>query len=733
MKRLLFLLFAISALSLTAQVPWSYASQGTDTWPAANAKDLLVGADDETFVFGDIGLIDINEGAFTLAAIASDGSVVWEQTYDKPGTLEMGMRMSRTSDDGFLLSGMTAPDYRPYFVRTDADGNEMWNSASVTDLLPENSASQCYAYELPSGNIAYVFSDDVYKFLTRIEVDPATGAAISTTTLNYLDILPAGIGTVITANTVDMITNNSGDLIVIADFMATGADTTDYIFGINSDFELAGRFGISNGAPNYYANSVIQNADGDYIITGTKNTGAFFDLYSPMITLVQGGFLWSSTLSFTPTLSQATGGAITQTTEGGYKWIRYQQNGTYFDPAVGDYVEVATLDMWLTETATHTINYAPYNTFECIAALAGTPAIDDAYVIGGSAWTIGVPAYNLVIGTGAADAMPACIFNCVWPGDADNSGLVDMDDLLSIGLGFGNTGAARDAIDISWTAHQAEAWATALPGGINHKYTDCNGDGIIDATDEDAVDINYGFDHEVNTMRMSEGDVPLYYAPVDPIVIGENAIPIMLGDVATPVDAIYGLRFTATVDGESIDASSVYVTFNDSWIGNTSEMLQLSKTLATPAADAGLVKTTNENANGYGEIGTLHFVVIDNIAGKITSDEITIGFADARAINVNNEDLSLNTSELTVDVTLATNNPSQPAISIYPNPVSNNLIYTNLELVNARVTISDMVGREIVLEQVNGNTIQLPQLATGNYLMRITQSGGTSVFTLSLQ
>ncbi|HNF70574.1 MAG TPA: hypothetical protein PLL28_14425, partial [Chitinophagales bacterium] len=361
MKRLLFLLFAISALSLTAQVPWSYAHQGTDTWPAANAKDLLVGADDETFVFGDIGLIDINEGAFTLAAIASDGSVVWEQTYDKPGTLEMGMRMSRTSDDGFLLSGMTAPDYRPYFVRTDADGNEMWNSASVTDLLPENSASQCYAYELPSGNIAYVFSDDVYKFLTRIEVDPATGAAISTTTLNYLDILPAGIGTVITANTVDMITNNSGDLIVIADFMATGADTTDYIFGINSDFELAGRFGISNGAPNYYANSVIQNADGDYIITGTKNTGAFFDLYSPMITLVQGGFLWSSTLSFTPTLSQATGGAITQTTEGGYKWIRYQQNGTYFDPAVGDYVEVATLDMWLTETATHTINYAPYN------------------------------------------------------------------------------------------------------------------------------------------------------------------------------------------------------------------------------------------------------------------------------------------------------------------------------------------------------------------------------------
>jgi hypothetical protein len=578
-----------------------------------------------------------------------------------------------------------------------------------------------------------VFSDDVYKFLTRIEVDAATGAAISTATLNYLDILPIGIGTVITANTVDMITDNSGDLIVIADFVATGADTTDYIFGINSDFELAGRFGISNGAPNYYASNVIQNSAGDYIITGTKNTGAFFDLYSPMITVVQGGFLWSYTIGYTPTLAQATSGAITQTTDGGYKWIRYQQSGTYFDPAVGDYVEVASLDMFLSETGTHTINYAPYNTFECIAALAGTPAIDDAYVVGGSAWTIGVPAYNLVIGTGAADEMPACIFNCVWPGDADNSGLVDMDDILALGLGFGTTGPARDAVDISFTAHQADDWATALPGGVNHKYTDCNGDGVIDATDEDAVDLNYGFDHEVNTMRLGAGDIPLYYLPTAPIVIGENAIPIMLGDAATPVDAIYGIRFTATVEGESVDAASVYVTFEDSWIGNAADMLQLSKTLATSSSDAAVVKTDNANADGYGEIGTLHFVVIDNIAGKLTAEEITMGFADARAINVSNEELSLGATEVTVEVALNTIEPQIPGLTIYPNPVTAQTIHTTTNLDEAQIIISDMLGKRIVTQIVSGNTISLPALPAGNYILRISQNEAASVFPVHVQ
>lgn len=734
MKRLLFIPLLLATLAVSAQATWSYAKQGTVLWPAANAKDLVVGADDITYVFGDNGLIDIEEGAFTLAAIMPDGSVAWENSYDKPGTMEVAMRASQTADGNFLLSGIMVPGYRPYFVCTDNTGSELWNSDTWTDPMPENSASQTYAYALPSGNIACIVTDDVLKTVTRYEVDATTGSVLGTVTHSYLDLIPAGIGVVITALTADINKDVDDYCLVVADFTATGADTTDYIFRFNTAFEPWGAFGISNGAPGYFASNVIQSSTGEYIITGTKNTGAFFDLYSPMITVVDGDMWWSYTVNYAPTLAQATGGAIAQTPGGEFKWIRYQQNSATFDPAVGDYVEVATLDIWLTETGTHTINYAPYNTFECIAGRNDMPAIDDAYVVGGTAWQIGIPAYNLVIGAGAADAMPACIFNCVWPGDADNSGAADMDDLLAIGLGFGATGPARDAVDISWTAHAADEWATALPGGANHKYTDCNGDGVINADDELAVDINYGATHAVNTLRIDGGGIPLYFVPTGPFVLGDNYVPIYLGTDVDPVDSLYGIRFTAVAESDAVDTASVSVTFNDSWIGNAADMLQLSKNMYPDvAADACVVKTDQNNSGGYGEIGTLHFVVIDNIAGKKTAEEITLDFADVRAINVNNEEVSIMPETFNGDITLAAIDQVTASIFIFPNPVADNTLFVSEELMGATVECINMQGQSTVMHNVNGTKIQLPVLPSGQYLLRITTHAKSVVLPLSIQ
>jgi hypothetical protein len=56
---------------------------------------------------------------------------------------------------------------------------------------------------------------------------------------------------------------------------------------------------------------------------------------------------------------------------------------------------------------------------------------------------------------------------CVWPGDADNSHLVDNNDLLAIGLAYDSTGPARSAASIVWMGQSADDWADTLPGAVN--------------------------------------------------------------------------------------------------------------------------------------------------------------------------------------------------------------------------------------------------------------------------
>lgn len=98
-----------------------------------------------------------------------------------------------SSDGGFLLSSILADGYRPWIIKTDASGNLVWSSEAWSDLLPENSGSQVYAYQLPDDNIAVVAPRDVEKKVYFYTVDNATGALISTTTVDYNEVMPGCI------------------------------------------------------------------------------------------------------------------------------------------------------------------------------------------------------------------------------------------------------------------------------------------------------------------------------------------------------------------------------------------------------------------------------------------------------------------------------------------------------------------------------------------------------------
>jgi len=101
-----------------------------------------------------------------------------------------------------------------------------------------------------------------------------------------------------------------------------------------------------------------------------------------------------------------------------------------------------------------------------------------------------------------------CALPGVWPGDMDNNGIVNCNDLLYYGLAYGNKGPAREDATVQWQAQQAQHWDNSI-AGINGVYQDANGDGIIGQADVAAINNNYNKTHQIKDIYDNESPVSL--------------------------------------------------------------------------------------------------------------------------------------------------------------------------------------------------------------------------------
>jgi hypothetical protein len=73
----------------------------------------------------------------------------------------------------------------------------------------------------------------------------------------------------------------------------------------------------------------------------------------------------------------------------------------------------------------------------------------------------------------------AVTYLAVYPGDANNDGIVDSRDVLPIGQYYGSTGPARQNSSLSWTSQQVlSSWSPSAAA-----YADCDGNGKVDEND----------------------------------------------------------------------------------------------------------------------------------------------------------------------------------------------------------------------------------------------------------
>ena len=81
--------------------------------------------------------------------------------------------------------------------------------------------------------------------------------------------------------------------------------------------------------------------------------------------------------------------------------------------------------------------------------------------------------------------------DCVFPGDTDRDGQVNIFDALAIGLGYNQTGRVRPNASIEPFFQAALDWVYFIFGSLDSKHADCDGNGLIDSNDYEAIDKNY--------------------------------------------------------------------------------------------------------------------------------------------------------------------------------------------------------------------------------------------------
>ena len=345
---------------------------------------------------------------------------------------------------------------------------------------------------------------------------------------------------------------------------------------------------------------------------------------------------------------------------------------------------------------------------------------------------------NLIVTTksGASDTSSNTIFidsTCVWPGDANANKIANTSDVLSIGVAYGDTGALRPLASTSWMPQSCKDWADTFTNGINYKYADCNGDGIVDSLDVSVVSLNYGRIH----LKKSGGQNGGPNDPVLSLVFSKDSfsagdkipVTISFGTSAVPAKNVYGVAFKMSIDSHLVDTNLFRVDVGNSWLGDNASTIHLVKEFRKDGyADVAICRIDHKDISGYGNIGTVSIVIKDDIAGKkLLTKVLKIKISDAVAIEHTEKDIPLNlgADSAIISQYLGINENKLDGINsilVYPNPAMDAFIIEAKNLKCKNVSIVNLLGKtiwesDIISGQVHISTVGIPE---GIYFLRGT-------------
>ncbi len=334
-----------------------------------------------------------------------------------------------------------------------------------------------------------------------------------------------------------------------------------------------------------------------------------------------------------------------------------------------------------------------------------------------------------------------CSADSVWPGDANSDKTANLYDPLAIAIAYNDTGSARPSASTNWVAQYCDFWDGSFLNNIDKKHADCNGDGIVDTADLNAISLNYGQVHAKGPRRKTTATTELYFdhSGINPNPDSTVNIKILLGNAINPVSGLYGLATNVLVDGLSL-ATPPLITYSTSWLGNNTNTLSFIKDVSATSVDWAYARTDKQDVNGQGLIANLEFKIP---ASTPVGTLVTLSFDRAKFIDHEGLELTdIGTLQDTFYVRLPAavhdiNNNTWHA-QLYPNPSGKRAELSIHTVTNsdAHIVVCDVTGKKQYEQNIGlnagKNIIELPaaNMPAGVYLLYISAEGNSTRQTL---
>jgi len=324
----------------------------------------------------------------------------------------------------------------------------------------------------------------------------------------------------------------------------------------------------------------------------------------------------------------------------------------------------------------------------------------------------------------------------VWPGDCDRDLRVNNADFLYIGIAYNESGPVRINPTINWDGQYSDPWTyTYLSSNntlITAKHADCNGDGIVDSLDAEAIYLNYERVHPLRLkpdLSSTFSHDNLCIKPTRTFVAPGDSIDFEILMPAGPpayLDSLYGIAFTLSIDPTLVDTNRISLDYSNSILGTIGQnLISFDKSnFSSGLLHVALARTDKVNlANAGGVIGILKLYASTAVSTPAT---LTVSPTDILCIQANSYKYLLYECAIpaTIDPTIASlrNDPKQNQLEIYPNPASDQITIKSGNRSVKTIKLIDQRGKIILSKEMDRNITQLfvTDLASGIYFLQIS-------------
>ncbi len=691
-KYVLAILFFVFSLNGKAQeFPWNayFGSNGADF-----ATDIRQ-TTDNGYIISGYGA-DGNSGNYYVVKIDMFGNLQWQRNLNKDNYSEKAYSILETADQKFIVIGVATSGNKPWIVKLDTNGETIWTSA-WTDNPDLNSALLARGVLLSDQRIVVIGAQGYYGAQPNMFIVSPEGELLEQKILNA--IVPPGY---LAGTFVNHIESTSDGGFILTGSAGSGTSSRAFLwkFDQNADSSWTAHFTGQN-AWMRIAESVKQLSDGGFILSGSigPNTNASCAIRTD----AQGNLMWFQ--SYPDSI-------YTQATD-----VIEWQNGQFlitekrFEGVGTPFYQSALLTIDGAGTLINRSMIMASDSSTTITSMRNTN--DGGFVMAGEIneyfWMNEQDLF--VLKSDALGNIAGATLDYVWPGDVNYDGVVNMDDLLLLGVTAGASGPLRVNASIEWLPQYVTDWADTVVSGVNYKHADTDGNGIVDIMDTLAISANYGLSRIVvkNSLSLPSGND--LFITNEELVVSEGKyvqIPVRLGSTNNVINSIYGMRFSIETSPELIKTESIAIDFSQSWLGQHNMNLWAAKKVIENehTVDFGLTLNNHQPVSGFGVIGMLTFTLQESLdpGASLNTD---ISFKNFKATNIDLENLDLYSG--TFEIIIANTVTSNPAMKdehpqkVSPNPVSKGNF----------VKISNMSGIDKV-EVVNIHGIRISKIFAGD-------------------